>query len=42
MIEPKPDGSTNDVEQTQLGDTLKLALDTWRFQIDSYWTRNSS
>jgi len=29
------------MEQTQLRDTLKLALDAWRFQIDSYWTRNS-
>lgn len=29
------------MEQAQLRDTLKLALDTWRFQVDSYWTRNS-
>ncbi len=41
MMEPKPDGSTTTVEQTQLRDSLKLALDVWRFQIDSYWTRNS-
>ncbi len=29
------------MDQTHLRDTLKLALETWRFQIDSYWTRNS-
>jgi len=29
------------VDQAQLQDALKTTLDIWRFQIDSYWTRNS-
>ena len=29
------------MDQTHLRETLKVALEAWRFQIDSYWTRNS-
>jgi len=28
-------------DQKQFRDALKTTLDVWRFQVDSYWTRNS-
>ena len=39
-MEPMPKGSTT-VDQSQLREALKMTLDIWRSQIDSYWTRNS-
>ncbi|HLY32453.1 MAG TPA: hypothetical protein VKQ36_15620, partial [Ktedonobacterales bacterium] len=29
------------MDEKSLQDALKSALDTWKFQIDSYWSRNS-
>jgi hypothetical protein len=34
-------GAQTTMDQTHLRETLKAALDAWRFQIDSYWSRNS-
>ena len=29
------------MNQAEMRDTLKTTLDVWRFQVDSYWARNS-